>query len=256
MTADGENLLHCLGVRPPLAGRSAPVLGEAAWALLLRQAIGQGLGPLLYHRLRTAAPSSPVPAPVREALREAALRGAAQGLQISRDLTTVLEGLGREGIATIALKGAHLAHLVYPSVGLRMMCDLDVLVPRAELARAAGVLAGLGYLRQYQDVEDVDYARHHHLRPMARPGGIRVELHWNIVRPTPLVKVEPGELWERARPATIAGVATRVLSPEDLVLHLCLHTSLGHKFSEGLRTCWDLSEVIDDIIHSVPVREI
>jgi hypothetical protein len=244
MTGDGENLLHCLGVGLRAARGGPPVLDEASWALLLRQAIEQGLGPLLYHRLRAVAPSA-VPAPVRESLRETALRGAAQGLQISRDLATVLEALDREGIPTIALKGAHLAHLVYSSVGLRMMCDLDVLVPRAQLERAADVLAGLGYLPQFHHVEDVDYTRHHHLRPMARPGGTRVELHWNIVRPTALVKVEPGELWERATPATIAGVATRVLSPEDLVLHLCLHTSLGHKFAEGLRTCWDLSQVID-----------
>jgi hypothetical protein len=35
-----------------------------------------------------------------------------------------------------------------------------------------------------------------------------------------------------------------VLSPEDLLLHLCLHTSFDHKFLLGLRACWDILETL------------
>jgi hypothetical protein len=142
------------------------------------------------------------------------------------------------------LKGGYLGQVVYPSFALRTMCDLDVMVRRHELQRAADVLAGLGYAPLYDGVEQVDYTRHHHLRPMSRPGGIRVEIHWGIVRPTVPFDVDIDGLWERARPTEIAGAPTLVLSPEDLILHLCLHVSFSHKFRVGLRACWDLLEVI------------
>jgi len=35
-----------------------------------------------------------------------------------------------------------------------------------------------------------------------------------------------------------------VLSPEDLLLHLCLHASFSHQFRVGLRACWDILEVV------------
>jgi len=124
------------------------------------------------------------------------------------------------------------------------MCDLDLLVRRDDLARARDVLAGMGYAPQYFGVEQVDYAQHHHLRPMARPDGIRVEIHWTIARPVGPAEVDLEGIWERAQPAKIAGVQALVLSPEDLILHLCLHTSFTHKFRVGLRMCWDLHEVV------------
>jgi len=117
------------------------------------------------------------------------------------------------------------------------MCDLDLLVRRDDLARARDVLAGMGYAPQYFGVEQVDYAQHHHLRPMARPDGIRVEIHWTIARPVGPAEVDLEGIWERAQPAKIAGVQALVLSPEDLILHLCLHTSFTHKFRVGLRRC-------------------
>jgi Uncharacterised nucleotidyltransferase len=142
------------------------------------------------------------------------------------------------------LKGAHLGQLVYESFALRTMCDVDVLVACDDLARAVAVLTELGLAPQYYDVEEVDYARHHHLRPMARPDGVRVEIHWSIAQPSSPFDIDLQGLWHRAQRATIAGVETRVLSPEDLILHLCLHASFSHQFRVGLRAFWDIREVV------------
>jgi hypothetical protein len=51
------------------------------------------------------------------------------------------------------------------------------------------------------------------------------------------------DLLRRARP-TIAGGGTLGLCSEDLLLHLCLHVSLGHQFGLGLRPFCDISETI------------
>jgi hypothetical protein len=242
---DGSLLLYCLGVRPTGGSDTRPpTLTVSDWAKVLRQAGVNGLTPLLYHRLKTVVPAPQLPPPVLEHLRDAGVRSAAQSLQISRELAQVLDGLRRHGIPVIALKGAHLGQVVYRSFALRTMCDLDVLVRREDLTRATEVLTGLSYAPQYYGVEEVDYAQHHHLRPMARPGGIRVEIHWNIVRPAVPFAVDLEGLWQRARRTEIAGVEALVLSPEDLVLHLCLHASFSHKFRVGLRACWDILEVV------------
>jgi len=242
---DGSLLLYCLGVRPNGGTDTRPpTLTVSDWAEVLHQAGINGVTPLLYHRLKTIVPAPPLPPPVLDHLKDACIRSAAQSLQIGRELAQVLEALRRHGIAVVALKGAHLGQVVYRSFALRTMCDLDVLVRREDLTRATEVLTGLDYAPQYYGVEEVDYARHHHLRPMARPGGIRVEIHWHIVQPTVPFAIDLEGLWERAQSAEIAGVEALVLSPEDLVLHLCLHASFSHKFRVGLRACWDILEVV------------
>ena len=242
---DGSPLLYCLGIRPGgLVDNPPRTLTAADWEDIVRQADGNGITPLLYHRLRTIVPAPPVPPRVLKGLRDTAVQSAALSLRIGRELVQVLEALRRHDVAAIVLKGGHLGHVVYESLALRTMCDLDVMVGRDSLERAAGVLADLGFAPQYFGVEDVDYARHHHLRPMARPGGFRIEIHWSIARPTAPLQVDVEGLWERARRARIAGVETLVLSPEDLILHLCLHASFAHKFRVGLRACWDIHEVV------------
>jgi hypothetical protein len=242
--ADGALILQCLGVRrngsPGGPTRATP----SEWAEVLRQARDNGVVPLLYQRLTTAPPLVETPPAVLEDLRTLAMRSAAQSLHIVAELRVVLETLQRQGVAVIVLKGAHLGQLVYGSFALRTMCDLDVLVRREDLDRAAAALAGAGYTPQYDGVEAVDYLHHHHLRPMARPGGIKVEIHWTIAQPGAPFEVDLPGLWARARPADIAGVDVLVLAPEDLLIHLCLHASFGHRFRFGLRALWDIREVV------------
>jgi Uncharacterised nucleotidyltransferase len=242
---DGALLLYCLGIRGnDHADSPPPTLTVSDWAEVLRQADDNGVIPLLYHQLMTIVPAPQVPPFLLDRLRDAALRSAARSLRIRRELAQVLDALRRHGVAAIVLKGGHLGEVLYESSALRTMCDLDVMVRREELARAAGILTELGYAPQDHGVEEVDYAQHHHLRPMARSRGIRVEIHWGIVWPAAPFDVDIDGLWQRARHSAIAGVEALVLSHEDLILHLCLHASFNSKFRIGLRPCWDILEVV------------
>ncbi|HEV2846248.1 MAG TPA: nucleotidyltransferase family protein [Thermoanaerobaculia bacterium] len=47
-----------------------------------------------------------------------------------------------------------------------------------------------------------------------------------------------------ARAVRIAGVETLALGPEDLLLHLCLHTAFQHRFRVALRQIYDIAVVI------------
>jgi hypothetical protein len=84
----------------------------------------------------------------------------------------------------------------------------------------------------------------HQLPPFVKPQATTIELHWNIVPPRLACEVDPNELWERATPACIAGLDVLGLAPEDLLLHLCLHTSYQHLFGFGLQPSCDIAEAI------------
>jgi hypothetical protein len=152
--------------------------------------------------------------------------------------------LRSEGIAVIVLKGAYLAEVVYGDVALRSMSDVDLMVRQRDLARVEARLFEMGYAQRENPEADMDYAAHHHLHPLTKPGGVPIEIHWTIERPTEPFTIDVEGLWERARPATIAGVEVLALAPEDLLLHLCLHTAFNHQFLLGLRSCWDILETI------------
>ena len=107
------------------------------------------------------------------------MRSAAQSLRLGRELAQALPRFAIMASRWSSSRAAISAQLVYPSAALRTMCDIDVLVGREDLARATAILSGLGYALQYYNVEEVDYTQHHHLRPMARPDGVRVEIHWS-----------------------------------------------------------------------------
>jgi putative nucleotidyltransferase-like protein len=242
---DGSLLLHCLGIRANGQANSRPPMPTMwEWAEVFRQAAENNITSLLYHRLKTVLPAPEVPPGALDGLRDIAVRSAAHSLQVGRELGHVLEAFRRHDIPVIVLKGGHLGQVVYESFALRTMCDLDVMVRRDGLTKAAGVLGDLGYAPQYYGVEEVDYEQHHHIRPMARAEGVRVELHWSIAPPDPTLAVDLEGMWERARRIDLSGVESRVLSPEDLILHLCLHASYSHKFRAGLRACWDILELV------------
>jgi hypothetical protein len=138
------------------------------------------------------------------------------------------------------LKGAFLAETVYGDIAVRQMCDVDLMVPGAELPRAQAVLLDMGGTQRQSDNDEL-WSGHHHLLPVVIRGLV-VELHSTIASPTGPFRIDVAGLWDRARPATVAGVEALALSPEDLLLHLSLHICHVHRLSCGLQPLCDISE--------------
>jgi hypothetical protein len=156
----------------------------------------------------------------------------------------VLRTLQNDGIPVIALKGAHLAEVVYGNIALRPMGDVDLLVRKTDLSRVEGKLLETGYGPPERPSIEEQCEKSQHLVGFAKQDTFLIEIHWNIECPTSPFTIEVDGLWKRARPAAIAGVNVLVLSLEDLVLHLCLHASFHHTFCIGLRPLCDISETI------------
>ena len=105
----------------------------------------------------------------------------------------------------------------------------------------------MGYLlKERSKAKEWWTERHYHLvfiKNEATPTDIHLEIHWHIDRSSHPFTIDLDGMWERALPAIIAEVEALVLSPEDLLLHLCLHTC-KHKLTGGLRPFCDIAETI------------
>jgi len=176
-------------------------------------------------------------------LSQAYFISAARNGRLYRELRSLLGCLRSAGIQVIVLKGAFLAEAVYGDIALRPMCDIDLMVPKDDLSKAQTILiANGGVLQQRGDIELFRVERHHHVAPVV-VGNLFVELHWTITPFTGPVEIDAVGLWARARPATVAGVQLTALSPEDLLLHLCLHFGRDNRLT-GLRSFCDIAQTI------------
>lgn len=225
---------------------SADAWTEADWDRLIAVAQRHNLAPVLYARLKERGLTPPSAA--AERLRGMYLASAARNIRLFQDLGAILRALHAVDIPVIVLKGACLAESVYGNIALRPMEDVDLLVKHDHTARALGVLQAIGYASRHPFDPVVEQAALRHMPPLYKAGGPMLELHWTIAASfyhARFTRNDLEQLWARATPATIGGESVLVLEPTDLLLHLCLHASILHRFDgPGLRTFVDLARVI------------
>ena len=233
-------LLRCLSFSPRPSIPDSP-LSAHQWTEVLALADNHGLTPLLYKRLKQSVAQGGVPTDVWKRLRRAYLVSAGRGTRLFQELRTVLQRLRSSGVNVIGLKGAFLAEAVYGDVALRPMVDVDLLVREADLDKAQAVLIDIGGVQQeFEDIESRIKWRYHLPQVIVRD--LAVEIHWTIAPLIGPVRVDAAGLWDRARPAVIAGVEVLALCPENLLLHLCLHAAYNESLGGGLRPLCDIAE--------------
>jgi hypothetical protein len=133
---------------------------------------------------------------------------------------------------------------VYGDIARREMNDLDLLVPRDCLERAAATVGGQGFTSDAPLSIDGEAALHHHLTRFIK-GRAVIELHWNIAPPRRPDSIDPASLFERSVPLGVPGSRLRALAPEDLVLHLCSHAAYQHWFEFGMRSLCDVTRLLE-----------
>jgi len=227
------------------AGATVEGLTPAAWDSVADQAAQQKIGPLAYHRLTAGLDTLPMPGPVRERLRTFYALGQLRNTLLLRDAAHAIGALQAAGVSVMVLKGLHLAVQVYAEPGIRTMSDIDIMVPERDLATAERVLVGQGFgPLPRPDLEEF-CRRSNHLARLSRPKSVPVEVHWTIERPTSPFTIDVEALWRRSQPIALGGREVLALSPEDLLLHLCLHTSYHHRFDRmALKGLVDIDMVI------------
>jgi hypothetical protein len=217
--------------------------GTIDWDVLLALAAAMGVAPLVYRTLRHAR--GVTPEPVMAALRRYYAETAASNLRQSYRLENVLRTLAERSIPAMLLKGAALLRLVYRDPGLRPMRDVDLLVRHGDLQRGIDALMACGLL-PVQPGREEEYKRdpHHHWVPCVTPdGSLVVELHYALVPRGGPVEPVIEDVWQRAQFAAGNTVSVLLPSPADLLLHLCIHSSID-ALAYRLRSLCDVAETV------------
>lgn len=166
------------------------------------------LGPALYHHLTEAGRLSDLSLSDQRSLREVYTRNALQNLVLENGLRLILAAFDRERIPVMPIKGAvSLIDSLYPSTALRVMTDLDLLVPVNWRTSAITCLESLEYRPREERgtvLPEMEY-------PMVRDG-ILVDLHWQLTRIKTFAGAE--RVWKRAKPVT--GFSDTVVLPSNL----------------------------------------
>jgi len=240
-TLSDQLLLDCLRRDrggPPIEKLAA--LPMAEWVDLLAAAGRHSLGPLLYHALKPVFEQIEPPAEVVEQLRTTYLASAARNIRLYHELGQVLVACSAAAIPVILLKGAHLAEFVYGNIALRPMSDIDLLVKQSDLSKVWNVMIRQGYSTSRKEIG----GSLSHLPPFTRRDSVTVEIHFNIIDPPFSSKVDLDGLWDRTQEVSFNGIEALMLSPEDLILHLCLHSALNHGFENGLMPLIDIFNTV------------
>lgn len=201
------------------------------WDYVLKIAHRHRVLPLVYWRLKTFS-TEQVPAQVLERMRSDFRENALHNLMMLNELKSLLRLLGNVGIAVIPFKGVFLALQAYDHNALRMIRDIDLIVPHEDVHRAKDRLLENGYRihEEYLGSDDNPlFEQHAHTFSLVnRTNGMQIELHWRFM---PGVRIDTDHFWHRALPGQIDGIEALQLPPEDLLLLLLIHGS-KHLWSE------------------------
>ena len=235
-----------LAARSPSANRLWQELGdEHAFAL----ARANGVAPIVAHALIDALGPERIPDRWHRVHEETHARISAYMAELDR----VAAHLAELDIPLVALKNGGIARGIYPCPGCCPMGDLDVLVEKRHFRGAHRILLAEGYhLASRSPLEEAS------LEAAEKGGGAEYwktlpdgeelwfELQWRPVagrwiRPDQ----EPAAEALMARSVPIPGTAVRLLSPEDNLLQVALHTA-KHSYvrAPGLRLHLDVERIV------------
>lgn len=213
------------------------------WEDVVQTAQRERVAPLLYSIVRGWDAVPPRPG---QSLLDAYNITARRNLYRLHELATILHRLEEQGVASIVLKGAALAEVIYSNIAVRPMDDLDVLVHRKDVSAALSVLDKLGYAPLNAQPHAGNVLAYGGETALRKPGplDVMVEIHWSLFNsPYYQHKVSSSWFWETARQAKIGDVFVQILGPEAQLLHLCAHLWLHHG-GEGLFWWFDIATVI------------
>lgn len=219
------------------------------WSKVLHLAEQNEVSGLLYQSLQDTCPDA-VPANVLNTLHRKLQTDLLKSCYLAQELLQLLQCLENAGIAALAYKGPALAVALYGNLALRPFCDLDILIRPEDLVRVKGILVAAGYdTLQVDDHLELANAWSDSERDFVRNDGrVVLDLHWRLMPRFFPFELPVEELWEKRQaigavaplPEAIAllGVPVASLSPEDLLLALCVH---------GAKECWSKLKWLCDI---------
>ena len=202
-----------------------------------------GISPLLYRNLFLIEDVTLLPERALKNLRAQYYANIARNMRLYDELNKILGSFKNEGIDVVVLKGAALAEVVYNDISLRGFNDIDILVLKNDLNMAKNVAIAAGYTLENIHspeafMEEFGYNLHY-------IKDITLEIHWDIARRIgneQYTNIDINEVWDNAIPMKISNNDCKMMSPEDMLLHLSIHLA-GHRYGRLIWLC-DIAEII------------
>ena len=242
-----ELLLYCARCHTtPQQRERIRTLVEAKpnWDVLVPMAHRHGITPLFYWHLQKICADA-VPQNTLQHLRDHFHANAQWNLSLTAELIRILNFFEEHGVPAIPYKGVVLANSLYGNLAFREFNDLDILVHREDVLRAKSLLMSIGYRPEINLTRVQESA---HMRTECEynfrldDARIRIEIHWEFVPRYFSVTFNHGTLWKNLAWTSVGGLPIRTLSPEDLLLVLCVHG--GKHLWSSLGWVCDVSELI------------
>lgn len=231
---------------PQATGSADSRLAAESWPGILEVARLHGVSPLLHRALQSQGRLAGVPPAIQACLREDRRANALANLRNYGEFKRIAAALSTQGVPVMALKGLHLAELVYRDISLRPMGDMDILVPRGQVGDAMDVLRRMEYgfdadtrgnAVRLLDTKCNVGLHHRHL-------DVWLEVHWSLGEPPNRYVAAIANIWSRAAPGSLGDAAVALMPAEFVLLHVCAHLSCNHGFAFSLRALCDIAEIL------------
>jgi hypothetical protein len=216
-------------------------LSAVDWSEVIRLAEHHGVFPLAARNLielGRVKDGRGLPLVVERSLRSAYEENLRRSLWFAAELARIMQHFERRQLRALPYKGPVLAQSVYRDLGLRSFSDLDFLISPADFERAKRALAEIGYRPSATLNPAIEspaaerlWLRTGYERSFDSAAGKNlVELQWALL--PHFYAVDPHSddlrvenLLARAGRTVVGGSEVPCLSPEDLLLVLCLHAA-------------------------------
>lgn len=162
-----------------------------------------------------------------------------------RELTRVLAHLAAGGVSPILIKGAHLAHAIYPSSASRPRGDTDMVIAADEEPLLASLLQGAGYRRMVHVRGTLILGQCHFLRTDDLGLVHALDVHWRVAAPLVFRHVLPAEVLRASRVA-IPSLGPHAWGPSrpHALLVACVHLVAHHRADPILLWLDDIARLV------------
>jgi Uncharacterised nucleotidyltransferase len=216
----------CSFLRAGLLGADRELSRDLTWELIIEVASFHHVTPALARCLKN---EGDVPADVRDYFEAALALNMQRNERMLSGLARIAGLLNAIDIEPLLLKGvAHLVEGIYPTPALRMLGDVDILIPVTRSAEAVAALEAAGFGTKSSDV--VPPPTHHHLPILHDPEtGSGVELHTDVISRSADAVISTAWFCEMARPILFRGHRVRLPEPTRNVGHTIFHSEVFHE---------------------------
>lgn len=230
---------------------AAAIAGRMAWSDtsvrgLVDVAIGEGVAALLGDSHASATLEPDERRRLNGHIRAEAVCLAAVDLEVAR----VLDMLADEGVRPLLLKGAHLAHAVYPKPWLRPRADTDLLIEVADRDRFAAAIERSGYTPAPHVRGRVILGQFHFERLDRSGVSHYLDVHWRVAAPLLIERLLPAHrFFDSATALPALGPHARTPDLPHALLLACVHLVAHHRSNPLLVWLYDLrllAEALDE----------